>query len=249
MAVSNIRRLWICTTVVLCLAVDTYGIDFMGPPTATHEALQMSLGLEYSYSEENVQFTDSGSSTPNSIDDIRRNVFSGKLGVGLHEYAEVFFRLGAGTLRADLIEFDGNTDPIWGGGAKVTLHKGKRIDLGALFQWNTFDGETRGFIDAYGINAREEIKIDEQHVALGATVHMDGWRFYGGPFYYTFDGDVTIKEIGNTSNQIRPDMEEESEFGGYIGAQFDLAAETVLSVEYIYTGEGSAVGTGLSWKF
>jgi len=249
MKANSVPGLWICTTAILCLAVDAHGIDLMGPPTATHEARQISIGVEYSYSEENVQFTDSGSSTPNSIDDMRRSIFVGRVGVGLHDRAELFFRLGTGTFRADVIEFDDSTDPVWGGGTKITLQKGERIDLGALFQWNTFDGETTGFIDAYGINAREKIRVNERHFALGATVDMEGWHLYGGPFYYTLEADVTIKEITNPRNQIRPDMEEESEFGGYIGAQFDLAAETALSIEYIYTREGSAVGTGLSWKF
>lgn len=131
----------------------------------------------------------------------------------------------------------------------MTFCRGKRIDLGALFQWSTFDGDRTGFIDAYGLNAWEGIGIDEQHFAVGATVHMDRWRLYGGPFYYVFDGDVTIKEIGNPRNQIRPDIEEESEYGGYIGAQFDLDATGFLSVEYVTTGEAWGVGIGLTRMF
>ncbi|MHC4704735.1 MAG: hypothetical protein ACYTFQ_29665, partial [Planctomycetota bacterium] len=66
----------------------------------------------------------------------------------------------------------------------MTFFRGEGIDLGLLFQWTIFDGETTGFIDACGFNAWEKIDVDEQHFAVGATVHMDGWRLYGGPFYY-----------------------------------------------------------------
>lgn len=105
------RILWICIAVILFSSVDMYAIDLMGPPTATHRALQLSLGLEYSYSEENVMLTDHGSITPGSLKNVRRNAFSGRLAVGLRDYLELFFRLGAGTLQADQIDFDGNTNP------------------------------------------------------------------------------------------------------------------------------------------
>ncbi len=240
---------WMCVELILCLSIDAYAIDLMGPPAAAHKALQMSLGLEYSYSEDNVQFTDRQSISLDSLSNVRRNTFSGKFGVGLLDFFELFFRLGAGTLQANEIDFDGSTDPIRGAGGKVTFYRGERIDLGALFQWSIFEGETTGFMEASGFNAWQDIDIDEQHLAVGATVHMDGWRFYGGPFYYMFDGDITIQEIGNPANKIRPDVEEESEFGGYIGGQFDLGGAGLLNVEYANTGEAWGVGIGLTWMF
>ena len=243
------KILWICIAVVLCLSVDVRAIDLMGPPTATHRALQVSLGLEYSYSEESVNVTDHGSIPPDVLKNVRRNTFFGKLGVGLFNYLEFFFRFGAGTLQANEIDFDDSADSLWGGGTKVTFYRGERIDLGALFQWSTFKGDKTGVIDVYGINAWEELGIDEQHLALGAIVQMDGWRLYGGPFYYVFDGDVTIKEIGNPRNQFRPDLEEKSEFGGYIGGRFDLGDAGFLDVEYVTTGESWGVGMGLTRMF
>lgn len=73
-----------------------------------------------------------------------------------------------------------------------------------------FEGKEIGFMDAWGFNALEKINVDEQHFAIGATVKMDGWRLYGGPFYYVFKGDITVKEMARPRNQIGPDMEEES---------------------------------------
>ncbi|MHC4296144.1 MAG: hypothetical protein ACYS7Y_02480 [Planctomycetota bacterium] len=243
------KTLYTCIAVVLCFSFDVYAIDLMGPPTATHKALQVSLGLEYSYSEESVNFTDRGPIPLDTLRNVRRNTVFGRLGMGVLDYVEFFFLFGAGTLQANQIDFDTSADSLWGGGAKVTFYKRENIDLGALFQWSTFKGDETGFIDAYNLYAWEQIIVDEQHLAIGATVHMDGWRLYGGPFYYVFDGDVTIKEIGNPRHQIRPDMEEESEYGGYIGSQFDLGEAGFLAVEYVTTGEGWGAGIGLTWMF
>ncbi len=243
------KILWICIAVILCLSVDMYAIDLMGPPTVTHKVLQVSLGLEHSYSEENVQLAGYSPSTLDKLNDVRRNTVYGKLGVGLLYNCEFFFRIGAATLKASEIDFNGSTDPVLGWGTKVTFYRGKRIDLGALFQWSMFEGKETGFMDAWGFNALEKINVDEQHFAVGATVNMDGWRLYGGPFYYVFKGDITIKEIARPSNQIGPDMEEESEYGGYIGGQFDLGATSYLTVEYVNTGEGWGIGVGLTRMF
>jgi len=243
------KILWICIAVILCLSVDTYAIDLMGLPTATHRPLQVSFGLEYSYSEENGQFTDRQSVALDELNNIRRNAFVGKLGVGLLDDLEVSFYVGTATLQANDIDFDDSTDPLRGVGTKVTFYRGERIDLGALFQWSIFEGDETGFIDAAGFNAWQKIDVDEQHFAVGATMHMDGWRLYGGPFYYVFDGDVTITEIAGAARKIRPDLEEQSEYGGYVGGQFDLAAAGFLAVEYVYTGECWGIGVGLSWMF
>ena len=239
----------ICVALILCVSVNTYAIDLMGPPTAMLKPPQVSLGLEYSYSEETVMITERGPITSQKLNNLRRNTTSGRLGVGLLDDVELFFRLGAGTLQANEIDFDGNTDPLLGVGAKVKLLSRGKVDLGALFQWSTFDGEETGFIDAVGFHALEEISIDEHRVAAGATVHMDGWRLYGGPFYYVFDGDITITEIPTPSRKIRPDLEEESEYGGYIGVQLDLGTTECLTVEYAHTGEGWGIGISLSQMY
>lgn len=241
--------LWICVASLLCLSIDAQAIDLMGPPTATHKVLQLSLGAEYSYSEQSVELADHGPIPLDVLRNVRRNTFFGKLGVGVRNYLELFFRLGAGTLQANEINFNANGDSLWGGGTKVTFYRGERIDLGALFQWSTFKGDNSGFIDVYGFNAWKEIGVDEQQLAVGATVYMDGWQLYGGPFYYMFDGDVTIKEIGNPRNQVRPDLEEESEYGGYIGGRFDLGGVGYVNVECVTTGESWGVGIGLTRMF
>jgi hypothetical protein len=98
-----------------------YAINLMGPPTVTHKVLQVSLGLEHSYSEENIQLTGYNPSTLDRLNNVRRNTVYGKLGVGLLYNCEFFFRIGAATLKSSEIDFNGNTDPVLGWGTKVTF--------------------------------------------------------------------------------------------------------------------------------
>lgn len=238
-----------CVVMSLCLGVDAYAISMIGPPTATHKPLQISLGLEQYHSEENLGFEDHGVTGVETLKDVRRNMLVGKLGVGLTEYLELILCFGSATLRANELHFDDRTNPLWGGGTRVTIYRSDKIDLGASFQWTTVVGEESGYMDAAGFYAWEQIIVDEQHFAIGPTMQMDGWRLYGGPFYYVLDADVTIKESVNPRNQIRPDLEEESEFGGFIGGQFDLGAEGHLTIEYANTSEGWGLGIGFSRKF
>ena len=238
-----------CVVAILRLSVDTFAINLMGPPTVTHEALQVSIGLEYSYSEENLELSDHGVTGLNKLNDVRNNELIAKLGVGLLYNWELFLCVGTSALRINEIDFDGSTDFVRGIGTKVTFYRSDRFDLGALFQWSIYGGDETGFTDAVGYYAEETIDVDEQHIAIGATMHMDGWRLYGGPFYYVFDGDVTIKEAGRPANQVRPDLEEGAEYGAYVGGQFDLGETTYLTVGYTNTGEGWGMGIGLSRMF
>jgi len=235
--------------VSLCLSIDAYAISLIGPPTATHKPLQISLGLEHYHSEEKLRLEDHGATGVGTLKYVKRNTLVGKLGVGLTEYLELILCFGAATLRVNELNFDDRTDPLWGAGTKVTIYRGDKIDLGASFQWTTVVGEESEFVDAVGFYAWQKIIVDEQHFAIGPTVHMDKWRLYGGPFYYMFDADVTIKESIKPRNQIRPDLEEKSEYGGFIGGQFDLGETDHLTIEYANTGEGWGIGIGLSHKF
>ncbi|GAJ10387.1 unnamed protein product, partial [marine sediment metagenome] len=44
-------------------------------------------------------------------------------------------------------------------------------------------------------------------------------------------------------------IEQKSEFGGYVGAQFDLAESSSLFFEYQMTGDASAIAGGIVFRF
>ena len=57
------------------------------------------------------------------------------------------------------------------------------------------------------------------------------------------DHDVTgsVKTSG--------DMDEQSSFGGYIGAQIDITENLPLAVEYQFTGDADILGLSLVYRF
>jgi len=234
---------------VLILGSDVLAIDLMGPPRATHKARQWSLGFDYWHSEEDVQLTDQSLADMDSIDDFEIDGYFGRLGLGFLDQLEAFVRIGAADVTAEDIDFESNGDFAWGWGTKATLFEGERIDWGALFQWTVYECDDSGVIHAYRLMGTQELNVDVVQVAFGPTVEMDGWRLYGGPFYYSFDADMTVTETGGGATKLLPDLEEEAEIGGYVGGQFDLGEMGRLTVEYANTGRGWAVGASLRWLF
>jgi hypothetical protein len=83
---------------------------------------------------------------------------------------------------------------------------------------------------------------------------MGGWKLYGGPFFYMFNGDFDLKET-NSGGEVsswwkgKADVEEDSSFGGYIGAKFDLSQNTAMTVEFSAISDGWGLGTGITFKF
>ena len=55
-------------------------------------------------------------------------------------------------------------------------------------------------------------------------------------------GDLDVRANGNSASV---DIEQKSEFGGFIGAQFDLAESSSMFIEYQKTGDASAIAGGL----
>ncbi|MBW8038885.1 MAG: hypothetical protein FVQ85_02670 [Planctomycetes bacterium] len=148
-------------------------------------------------------------------------------------------RLGFADVKAE--GFDGDGEFAYGFGTKVTLTEKDAISWGGLFQMNWFESED----DILGI----DVNIDayEIQIAVGPTYEAENMRFYGGPFLHLVDGDVDAEILGFSLDLF--DIEQESEFGGYIGAGFDIAEDSYLNVEFQFTGDAWAVGVGLGKKF
>jgi len=215
----------------------------MGPPMAGLTQGQFSAGVEYGYSETDVELSESGMSE--TLEGVKTNIFVANLGYGFTDKIEGFIRLGGA--QADVkdsdfdIDFNGDMQFAFGLGAKATLAQDGDLTWGTLFQigWiqteDEFEPDVTGEIDTYEIL-----------IAAGPTYKMEGWSLYGGPFLQYINGDFDVKYPGGKDSI---DVEEESEFGGYIGAQVDIAENTLLNVEYQITGDAWAIGTGIVWKF
>jgi len=201
----------------------------MGPPMAGLEQSQMSVGFDFSWSEMNVEIEGE------TFDDVESLAYLANLGYGIADNWEAFIRLGLAGIR-DIgesgVDFEGDNQFAYGFGTKVTFAESDPLTWGGLFQMDwTKTEDSDAEIDYYQIQ-----------VAVGPTYQMEGMSLYGGPFLHFVDGEGDSP--GGTF-----DLEQESMFGGYVGAQFDIAENASCHVEYQLTGDASGIGVGVVWKF
>jgi len=100
-----------------------------------------------------------------------------------------------------------------------------------------------------------ELEWYEMQLAIGATYQTDNVAIYGGPFFYFLDGDLKLQgsgeadiswESGGTefnenisiSKTCSLDVEQGSEFGGFVGAKWDYGKKSIMYVEGQFTGAG-----------
>ncbi|MGA2323716.1 MAG: outer membrane beta-barrel protein [Sedimentisphaerales bacterium] len=213
----------------LALTGSALALAPMGPPTAGLKTGQFRAGVEYSYSDVDVKLEGE------KLNNVTSNMIFGNLGYGIMDEWEAFVRLGVANADYKDEDISGNYGFAWGFGTKVTFLKQENLNWGALFQMNWTDSKDKS----------EDVKFDfyDMQIAVGPTWKLnDTLSIYGGPFAHVISGKVDTSD-GNG------DLKEYSAFGGYIGAEAALAANTSLFGEVQFTGAGWAIGTGINWKF
>ncbi len=235
-------------TILILLLVfcgQAYALSFMGPTTTELNQGQYSLGLDYTYSEMDVELSGYGFSW---TEEIETNILFTNLSYGNTNDWEVFLRLGLVNVEAD--DFDGDTEFAYGFGTKVNLGNYIGMDWGALFQIGWFEGDdtVTGFLPGYGIvTADQEIEAYEIQIAIGPTYDAGNYKIYGGPFFHFVDGDYDFDIPGVASGSF--DIEEESVFGGYIGLSAEITSNSDIGVEFQITGDAQAVGLRYVHRF
>jgi len=251
----------------------------MGPPKAMLGQDQWSVGMEYANETMDLESfgtdknIDDGFITTrkgkHNINDLKSNIVLGRVSYGISDNWEAFLRLGAADAKCDIEQtftnapsweyqgFDGSFGFAWGLGTKVTIWEDKDITWGGLLQMTwvepgdsdiTLKGDSN-----YSGNA--EIKFSEVQIAIGPTWRMeDNLSIYGGPFLHYVNGDLDFSgrtvELGSTIDMVSTgDIEEKSEFGGYVGASWDENERTSYFIECQLTGDAWGVGIGAARKF
>jgi len=230
---------------VLALCSPAYALSFMGPATTELAQGQYSLGLDYTYSEMDVELSGYGSSW---TEEIETNMLFTNLSYGNTNGWEVFLRLGLANVEAD--DFDGDNEFAYGLGTKATLGNYSGLDWGVLFQIGWFEGDdtVTGFLPGYGVvTADQEVEAYEIQIALGPTYDGGNYKIYGGPFFHLVDGDYDFDIPGVASGSF--DIEEESVFGGYIGTSIELPSNSDIGVEFQFTGDAQAIGIRYVHRF
>jgi hypothetical protein len=119
------------------------------------------------------------------------------------------------------------------------------------------------------IRSDAEFDYYEMQIAVGPTWEaMEGFCIYGGPFLHMVSGDLdndfseTVATYDNPNGAGTPltgpttlsgkessDLEEESTFGGYVGAQLDVTEQMQVFAEVMFTGDAWGIGGGGGWLF
>lgn len=221
------RKIVIAIVALMCS--QAYGLSLMGPPMAELEQGQFGAGFDFSYSEADIKENSS------TLEDVESLVYLARLGYGVADGWDLFVKLGITEMEYE--DFDSGSDFAYGFGTKFTFSQQDSMSLGGLFQilWAEAEDTISGI--------KTEFDYYEIQIAVGPTFEIGGISVYGGPFLHFVDGDVKYKTLGST------DIEQDSEFGGYVGFNAELTENTNWRIEYQQTGDAYAFCTGISWKF
>jgi hypothetical protein len=270
-------RFAICSLIIIgSFGKLALALDPMGPPAAGLEEGQARVGIDYSYSKMDVElsdgtwiefldgaFLDAGEATSFTLKDFKANKAYVNLGYGFAYNCEAFLRVGGtnsefgDSLWEDGEEFDSDSELAVGGGIRATFLEEGGLKLGALLQASW--AEYHGMLDAPLWAAPDfvELEIAEVQLAVGASYTWeDRISVYGGPFFHFISGELedTISEIDEISGGLLNsvyvwDVDEDSVFGGYLGAQVEVTEGCSFNVEYQRTAAADAFGASVMWRF
>ncbi len=271
---GNIRSIWLLGFMLLVGHSSAFALDPMGTPTAGLRQGQLKEGIEYSYGTMDLKlddgiwiehldglFYDAGNAEPLTLNNFKTNKAFINLGYGIIDGLDVFLRLGGTTatfgdsIWEDAEKFDNNADFTFGCGIKATFYEDDNLKLGGLFQanWAEYDGR----LSAADWAAADlvEMSITQIQVAVGPTYKLaDNISIYGGPFFHFVVGDLDdefseVSDGGLLTSKYSWELDESLYFGGYIGAQVDIAENFSFNIEYQHTESADALSAGLIWRF
>jgi hypothetical protein len=237
------KKVFVVVLLMFGLAGSALALAPMGPPTAGLKTGQFRVGVEYSYSDEDMEVESE------TIDNVTSNMIFGNLGYGIMDEWEVFVRLGMANVEADDVwgsgvDVSGDFQFAWGFGTKVTFLKQEDLNWGALFQMTWLKSEDDPLL--WGTDV--EFDFYDMQIAVGPTWKLnDTFSVYGGPFVHLIEGDVDLSNDEDES--VTGDLNEDSAFGGYIGTEAALSQNTSWYGEFQITGGGWGLATGINWKF
>jgi hypothetical protein len=207
-------------------------------------------------------FFDNGDAVPFMIKNFESNRAYANIGYGVTNRLEAFVRVGGTSAQfgdsvwQDQEEFESSTDFAVGGGLKATFYDDGALQVGGLVQgsWAEYNGTL--FAPHWFAADRVEIDLAELQVAIGAAyTWAERFGIYGGPFLHFVSGDLndTFSAVdagtgGLLTSNYEWDIDEDSVFGGYFGAQVVLTDNCTFNVEYMLTAAADAVAMSLLFR-
>jgi len=159
---------------------------------------------------------------------------------------------------------DSDYNLILGGGFRNTFYQSRdgKIKCGLLAQLSSasVDFDYKNYqVSGSDISLSATMKMLEIQLAVGPTYQVTDELFiYGGPFIHFIKGDVELR--GNVDYTVdgslrsinvdgSSDLEQKSEFGGFIGLSTDLTKNTKFNTEIQFTNDDQAVGFHFIHRF
>ncbi|MHC4759256.1 MAG: hypothetical protein ACYTE8_11420 [Planctomycetota bacterium] len=230
-----------------------FGLDPVGPPVAGLSKARFSAGIEYSYSQVDLEYDSipslgigSGKLSNNDM-----NKVYGRLAMGYNKNWELFLRLGA--VEEDYID-DSSFDFAIGGGTKITFYDEGILKWGVAGQFIYYEKDSdtvNGTLLGQTFTGDTDADIYEIQIATGPKITLTpNISAYGGALWYIVEGDLDIDgTLGGTPGSWSTDIEEDSAFGGFAGIQIDLDKKTDWNIEYQCVSGGYGVATQIVWRF
>jgi hypothetical protein len=270
-----LRRLALALLIAVLVNPNAFALGPIGPSTTDILAGEFEFGIDYSKSTIDVElnngkwtewlngaFHNAGEAQTFKITDFEMSKIYANLGYGILDNCELFLRLGTvdtkfgDSIWEDGEKFDSKTHFSFCIGSRATFYEDGDFKLGRLIQvsWANMDGDLK----APQWDTADPIDLDlmEVLIAVGPTYQFaERASIYGGPFLYFADGDITDKfsetteEGGTLTSEYSWDIDESSNFGGYIGLNMEIAQSTFFNIEYIFASGGNAVGLGINCRF
>ncbi len=223
----------IVITIVVLFGSPVWALTYMGPPASNVKQGELLLGFDYSNGKLDAEFK--GNGVKGALRHVDNDLYLGKAGLVLSDGFEVFGRFGVSEIEELGNEF------AWGAGTKATFGEKGNVSWGALFQFMSLSADGPGYIGNYFLNG--DYKVYEYQFAIGPTFDHGGSSVYFGPFFHFLDGDVDLDSFGSM------DIEQESEFGVYVGVLWEIAGNSSLSIEFQGTDDAEMVAISLLHRF
>lgn len=209
----------IVLSLIVVLGSAVRGAGPMGPPIATLEEGQWTLGIEYGYAETDLRahgtrlgIPDEGSAvyTAERVDirGLSTRMVMGSLVYGVVDNWDLFLRLGTTDAQdhvdvrtapfggsAERFSYDGSHGLAWGFGSRATFCHWGPWRFGGTMQVNWLDPGRSDLAWSdpedpnSAVSGRMDIDLWQAQFALAASYQIDTFRFWVGPFLQFVQGD------------------------------------------------------------
>jgi len=215
---------------VVLFGSPAWALTYMGSPSSNVKQGELLLGFDYSNGQVDYEF--SNDTVRGILDNVDSDFYMGRAGIGVFDGLEVFGRFGLSEIE------DLGNESAWGVGTKATFIKKDDISWGVLFQLMSISADDTGYLGGGTLDG--DFDIYEYQLAIGPTFND---TVYFGPFFHFIDGDADLRNFGSV------DIEQDSEFGIFVGIMWELGNNTNLNIEFQGTDDAKMGAIGLVHRF